>query len=106
MLLSVMLRHLVRRGKLTVVDARGRTHEFAGVPGPELTVCLHDPKLHWKLFANPRLYLGEAFMDGTLTIERASIYDLMQFLAQAEDSGGFLAGADLRVARAGGPPGA
>ena len=81
MLLSVMLRHLVRRGKLKVVDARGKIHEFAGVPGPELTVCLHDPKLHWKLFANPRLYFGEAFMDGTLTIERASIYDLMQFLA-------------------------
>jgi cyclopropane-fatty-acyl-phospholipid synthase len=81
MLLSVMLRHLVRRGKLTVVDARGTTHEFVGVPGPELTMRLHDRKLHWKLFVNPRLYLGEAFMDGTLTLERASIYDLIQFLA-------------------------
>ena len=81
MLMSVLLRHLVRRGKLSVIDARGKAHEFVGAPGPEITIHLHDPKLSWKLFLNPRLYLGEAFMDGTLTVERASVYDLLHFLA-------------------------
>jgi len=81
MLSSILLRHLVRRGKLTVIDARGGIHEFVGAPGPEITVQLHDPKLHWKLFLNPRLYMGEAFMDGMLTVERASVYDFLLFLA-------------------------
>src|SRR5579885_1932567 len=82
MLLSLVFRHLVRRGKLTIVDARGEPHVYEGSPGPAFTVHLHDPNLHWKLFLNPRLYLGEAFMDGTLTIEQASIYDFLHFLAE------------------------
>ncbi|HMK68717.1 MAG TPA: cyclopropane-fatty-acyl-phospholipid synthase family protein, partial [Stellaceae bacterium] len=81
MLASILFRHLVRKGKLTVIDARGRSHEFSGAPGPEFTVRLGEPNLHWKLFLNPRLYFGEAFMDGTLTTERASIYDVLHFLA-------------------------
>ena len=82
MLLSPVFRHLVRRGKLTIVDAGGRPHVYEGAPGPKLVIRLHDPKLHWKLFINPRLYLGEAFMDGSLTIEQASIYDLLSFIGE------------------------
>jgi cyclopropane-fatty-acyl-phospholipid synthase len=81
MLLSHLLRRLVRRGTLDVIDAGGRTHRFAGEPGPSLTIRLHDRTLEWKLFLNPRLYLGEAFMDGTLTIENATIYDFLDFAA-------------------------
>jgi len=82
MLLSVMLRHLIRHGRLTVTDARGKTHVFAGAPGPEMAIRLHDPALHWKLFLNPRLIAGEAFMDGTFTVENASIYDFLHFFAE------------------------
>ena len=82
MLLSLVFRHLVRRGKLTLVDTGGGRHVYEGASGPELVVHLHDPKLYWKLFVNPRLYLGEAFMDGTLTIEQASIYDLLHFIGE------------------------
>jgi cyclopropane-fatty-acyl-phospholipid synthase len=81
MLLSYLLRRLVRRGTLDIIDARGRTHRFAGEPGPSLTVRLHDRALGRKLFFNPRLYLGEAFMDGTLTVENASLYDFLDFAA-------------------------
>src|SRR5690349_13041711 len=82
MLLSLVVRHLVRRGKLTLIDAGDRRHVYEGSPGPEIVVRLRDPKLHWKLFINPRLYLGEAFMDGTLTVEQASIYDLLSFIGE------------------------
>jgi cyclopropane-fatty-acyl-phospholipid synthase len=81
MLLSYLLRRLVRRGTLDIIDAGGRTHRFAGEAGPSLTVRLHDRALEWKLFLNPRLYLGEAFMDGTLTVENAAIYDFLEFAA-------------------------
>ena len=82
MLLSLVFRHLIRRGKLTIVDTVGGRHVYQGTPGPEFVMHLHDPSLYWKLFINPRLYLGEGFMEGTLTIEQASIYDFLYFIAE------------------------
>ena len=80
MLLGYLLRHLVRRGTLVVVDHRGAVHRFSGEPGPTMTMRLHDPTLERRLFFRPRLALGEGFMDGTLTIEDASIYDFLHFM--------------------------
>jgi len=82
MLMSLFFRHLVRWGKLTVIDARGGTHVYAGAPGPEFVIRLRDPELHWKLFVNPGLYFGEAFTDGTLCVDQASIYDLIHFIRE------------------------
>jgi cyclopropane-fatty-acyl-phospholipid synthase len=48
-------------------------------------VRLHDPALHWKLVVNPRLYVPEAYMDGTLTIEQGDIYALIELLARNEE---------------------
>jgi cyclopropane-fatty-acyl-phospholipid synthase len=81
MLLSYLLRHLVRRGTLRVIDARGEIHSFSGEAGPSLTMRLHDAALGRRLFFNPRLALGEAFMDGTFTLEDASLYDFLDFIA-------------------------
>jgi cyclopropane-fatty-acyl-phospholipid synthase len=81
MLLAHLLRHLVRQGTLRVVDARGTVHSFAGEPGPTITIRLRDASLGRKLFLNPRLHLGEAFMEGTLAIEDASLYDFLDFMA-------------------------
>jgi len=82
MLASLMLRRLIKRGKLTVVDAHGTTHVFEGTPGPAITIRLHDPKLHWKLFVNPSLYVGEAFMDGTVTVENATVADFLNLACE------------------------
>ncbi|MGO8919119.1 MAG: class I SAM-dependent methyltransferase, partial [Stellaceae bacterium] len=81
MLLSHLLRHLVRRGTLRIIDAHGTIHSFAGEPGPAITVRLRDTSLGRKLFLNPRLHLGQAFMDGTLTVEDAGLYDFLDFIA-------------------------
>ncbi len=77
MLLSKLLNRMIRVGTLNIIDANGHLHSFAGTPGPEATVRLHDKSLHRKLFINPDLYLGEAYMDGTLTPENC---DLREFL--------------------------
>ncbi len=69
MLIGKLLKKLIKEGTLRVIDARGKLHEFAGTPGPSATIRFHDPALHTKLFWNPRLYVGEAYMDGTLTLE-------------------------------------
>ena len=82
MLLAHPLRRLIRTGDLTVIDAGGKRHRF-GVPGqrPRASFRLHDRALHFKLALNPDLYLGEAYMDGGLTIEEGTLYELVELLA-------------------------
>ena len=78
MLLSGLLERMIRIGTLEVIDAGGKLHVFSGGPGPEVTVRLHDRALHHKLFLNPQLYVGEAYMDGTLTIEKGTLSDFLE----------------------------
>jgi cyclopropane-fatty-acyl-phospholipid synthase len=78
MLASHLFRQLIRQGSLAVIDADGKRHLFKGAPGPHVTVRLHDRALHSRLLFNPKLAAGEAYMDGTLTIEDGA--DLYAFL--------------------------
>jgi cyclopropane-fatty-acyl-phospholipid synthase len=82
MLLSRLLRPLIREGTLTVVDATGRAHRFGTDPEPAVTIRLHHPSLHWRLALKPELYAGEAFMDGTLTVENASLYAFLDLIGR------------------------
>ncbi len=80
MLLARLFKRITTIGQLGIIDAGGRRHVFKGAPGPDVVIRLHDPALHWKLVARPRLYLPEAFMDGTLTVEQGTLYDLLDLL--------------------------
>ena len=75
-----MLSGVIRTGRLTIIDAGGNRHVLDGGPGPSSTIRLSDPSLHWKLVLRPRLYVPEAYMDGTLTIEEGSLYDFLELL--------------------------
>ena len=44
--------------------------------------------MHWKLFVRPDLYAGEAYTDGTLTIEGKSLYDFLELIARNADAVG------------------
>ncbi len=80
MLLAALLARLFRLGELTLIDATGRSHTFRGPPlagVPPVTIRLHDRRLHWRLPLNPRLVAGEAYADGTLTVERGTLRDLL-----------------------------
>jgi cyclopropane-fatty-acyl-phospholipid synthase len=81
MLLAHLLRRLVTIGRLRVIDADGGRHEFAGRPGGNVTIRLHDKAVQRRLVLRPRLYLPEAFMEGSLTIEEGDLYDLIDLLA-------------------------
>ncbi len=81
MLLSRLLERMITIGRLRVIDAGGAAHTFRGSPGPAVTIRLHDAALHWKLAVRPRLTFGEAFMDGTLSIEEGTLYDLVDLYA-------------------------
>jgi cyclopropane-fatty-acyl-phospholipid synthase len=82
MLLRRFLERIIHIGQLTVIDADGVTHRIGPGGEPAVTVRLHDRALHWKLFLHPELSAGEAYMDGTLTIEDASLYDFLDLMGR------------------------
>jgi cyclopropane-fatty-acyl-phospholipid synthase len=77
MLLSKMLERVVRHGSLTLIDAKGGVHRFGDGGAPVVTIRVHDPALHWKIPLNPTLHAGEAYMDGTLTVEHGTLQDFL-----------------------------
>ena len=81
MLLRRLFQRIVTIGHLRVVDAHGRSNDFAGSAGTSVVIRLHDQALHWKLLVRPRLVLPEAYMNGTLTIEEGTLFDLVDLLA-------------------------
>ena len=80
MVLSALLRYLVRRGTLRVFDADGRLQVYSGEPGRTVTFRLHDAAVAREIFFNAKLKLGEAYMDGRISVEDGSIYDLLDLL--------------------------
>lgn len=84
-LLTGLLRRVVRRGTLRLVDADGEFHVFTGEPAdPAVTVRLHDRRLHRDLALWPDPVAGEAYMAGTLTIEDGGLYDFLHLIALNE----------------------
>lgn len=70
-LLDKMLKKLVRKGELTVVDHDGSEWRY-GVPDPEhgpVRVRLTDKGAAWHIAKDPRIGAGEAYMDGRLVVE-------------------------------------
>jgi cyclopropane-fatty-acyl-phospholipid synthase len=83
MLLTRLLRGIIKYGELTLIDAHGARHRLGNrTLGPAVTIRLHDRRLHRKLLFNPRLYTGEAYMDGTLTVENGNIYDFLDLVGR------------------------
>jgi cyclopropane-fatty-acyl-phospholipid synthase len=85
MLLASALPRFIRIGRLSLIDAAGKTHVFEGSPGPSASVRLHDPSLHWKFLLSPRFYVPDAYMNGGLTIEEGSLYDFLDILTLNEE---------------------
>jgi cyclopropane-fatty-acyl-phospholipid synthase len=77
MLFARFLRHVVRKGDLLVVDATGRSWTFGDGTGQRVAIRLHDKALHTRLALKPELHVGEAYMDGTLTVEEGTLYDFL-----------------------------
>ncbi|MEO5577551.1 MAG: SAM-dependent methyltransferase, partial [Sphingomicrobium sp.] len=63
-LIDNLLGKLIRKGTLTVVMPDGKSRAFGPGDGPALTVHLADRTTAFAIARNPRLGLGEAYMDG------------------------------------------
>jgi cyclopropane-fatty-acyl-phospholipid synthase len=71
-------------GSITLVQPDGQRETHGPGGGGHVTVKLHDRRAALDLFRNPRLRLGELYMDGRLTIEDGSILDLLELIVGAK----------------------
>ncbi len=77
MMLARFLRAVIKSGDLCLIDARGRDWRCGDGTAPHVTIQVHDRATQWRLLVNPQLSAGEAYMSGSLTIERGTLYDFI-----------------------------
>lgn len=78
--LSAILRRTIRHGSLSVIDWRGHRETFGDGAGPRICIRIHDSATAWKLLLDPESELGEAWMNGTVTVEEGDLRSLLSLL--------------------------
>ncbi|GAC1573125.1 MAG: cyclopropane-fatty-acyl-phospholipid synthase family protein [Sphingomicrobium sp.] len=89
-LIGKLVGSLVKHGRLTLIGADGKRESYGPGGGADLTVRFKDRKVAFDIARNPRLYFGEAYMDGRLVIEDGTILELLEMIVGAnrwEDGG-------------------
>ncbi|MHA1114509.1 MAG: class I SAM-dependent methyltransferase, partial [Alphaproteobacteria bacterium] len=77
MLLAQLLKRVIKTGQLRVIDSRGRVRNYGDPGAKPVTIRLHDSSVRRNILLNPTLALGEAYMDGCLTIEEGDLRALV-----------------------------
>ncbi|HYD32617.1 MAG TPA: cyclopropane-fatty-acyl-phospholipid synthase family protein [Azospirillaceae bacterium] len=91
MLLAHLLRRAITQGRLDIIDAQGHAHRFGETKArPDAVLRLHDKGVARALVLRPRLAFGEAYMDGRLTIEKGTLAEVLDLLANNADVAGLL----------------
>src|SRR6476661_2268540 len=79
-LIGTLVGKLLRKGSITL-HTPGNQPETLGPGGePHLTIRFTDKKVGFDIAKNPRLGLGEAYMDGRFIVEDGTILDLMELI--------------------------
>jgi len=77
-----ILKRIVKHGQLNVTHHDGQQASF-GTPAdgfPDVAIRLTDAKVTRDILLDPRLGIGEAFMDDRLQIERGDVMELVQLI--------------------------
>lgn len=81
-LLDRLLSGRIRHGVLNVVSSDGsKTQYGAATAGwPNVTLRIHSPGVFRRLLSNPRLAMGEAYMDGDVSVDGDDIMGLVELV--------------------------
>jgi cyclopropane-fatty-acyl-phospholipid synthase len=72
--------YVVKTGHLTVREPGGRQFTYGDGTGAEIVVRIKDRMTALRLVLDPDLSVGECYMDGSLTVERGTIYDFLSLM--------------------------
>ena len=78
-LLAMVLRRGVRTGRLDLTFADGSVQSFGPGGAPEVGVALNDPALPRRFLLHPDLTMGEAYVDGRMTLRDNDIRSFITF---------------------------
>ena len=79
-LIGTMIDKLLNEGSITIIEPGKEPRTCGPGGGRELTVRLTDSRVKFELLKNPRLGLGETYMDGRLIVENGTILDLIELI--------------------------
>jgi cyclopropane-fatty-acyl-phospholipid synthase len=89
-LIGRLVDKLLTKGSITLKRPGKPPHSFGPGGGKHLTLRFTDRKVAFDIVKNPRLGVGEAYMDGRLIIEDGTILDLLEMVVGSnrwEDKG-------------------
>lgn len=81
-LLDGLVGRTIRTGTLTLIGADGRRRLHGDGAPPIVAIRIDDPSLYAKILVNPELAVGEAYMDGGLTIAEGDLRGFLQLFHQ------------------------
>ncbi|MEO6582353.1 MAG: cyclopropane-fatty-acyl-phospholipid synthase family protein [Sphingomicrobium sp.] len=82
-LIGSLIGKLLKRGSITIVTPDGHRAIYGPGGGKALTIRVKDRKVMFEVARNPRLGIGEAYMDERLTVEDGTILDLLELVTGA-----------------------
>ena len=83
MLFSV-LKKLNFDGTLEIIDSNDKAYKF-GTSNPHVCVRLKNKSIERKLFLNPNLHIGEAYMNEELVVEKGTIEEFINLITNCYD---------------------
>ena len=83
-LIGRFIEQILPVGRISLVQPDGSKETYGPGGGKHVTVRLHDKRAALELFRNPRLKLGELYMDGRVTIEDGTMLDLLELIVGAK----------------------
>ncbi|MEO8176588.1 MAG: cyclopropane-fatty-acyl-phospholipid synthase family protein [Sphingomicrobium sp.] len=82
-LIGRLIDKLLRRGTITIVYPDGKRATYGPGGGKAITIRITDRKVLLELVRNPRLGLGETYMDERLIVEDGTILDLLELVTSS-----------------------
>src|SRR4029079_4933951 len=79
-LIGKLVDKLLAKGSITLIRPGKAPQTFGPGSGKHLTVRFADKQVAFDILKNPRLGVGEAYMDGRLVIEDGTILDLLELI--------------------------
>ena len=82
-LIGRVIDRLLKRGSITIVYPDGKRETYGPGGDQAITIRITDRKVLLELVRNPRLGLGETYMDGRLIVEDGNILDLLELVTSS-----------------------
>ncbi len=79
-----VLKKLNFEGTLEIIDHKNNKHRF-GNSDPLVTIQLKNKSIERKLFLNPSLHIGEAYMNEDLVVKKGTIEDFVNLITKSYD---------------------